>query len=179
MNLVETARIVLEKAGYATSTATQPDSFYFEDDSLFGMVWAAPSAPEILANWEDRQDSFLRGRDLELRRSGEKSWNAYTVFLTEAAASREDERELSNVEENFRGTRKVACAGVQPTTHAVTKALLPLLPIVNTAQLGETDALARLRKRLSNFPSDKVESILGRGETETILADLLAANEDQ
>src|ERR1035438_6001774 len=105
MDLPLSARALLEEAGYRVNAAIDPRSLYFEDDSLFGFVWVPDSVADLLAGWVAQQDSFLVRQAERLRQSPRKSWNAYCVCLTAAHASSEDNYQLLEVEEDFRGAR--------------------------------------------------------------------------
>src|SRR6266851_2061633 len=130
MNLLTEARRLLESSKYRTFSAASNDVFYFEDSSLLGFVWMASSPSVLLEEWQRRQDSFLHEKDFQLRQSKDKSWNAYSVLLTEPDVSGGQASGLLKIEEDFRGTRKIAKAGLH-TIGQLTRALLPLLAIQN------------------------------------------------
>lgn len=82
MDLISEVRrvLVLEKNGYSVVRAREPENtVHFEDGNLMGFVWAAPTVEQLLREWEDRQDSFLRLNSKGLRRSELKAWNLYAV----------------------------------------------------------------------------------------------------
>lgn len=76
-----------------------------------------------------------------------KAWNLYTVFLSPAPCSTETTRLLFAMEEDFRGTRKIARAGLTGRDD-IELALAPLLPLRNLRVVGIEDATSRLEQRL-------------------------------
>jgi len=165
MDLLAEARRLLESSKYRTFSAASSDVFYFEDFSLLGFVWIAPSPSVLLEQWRRLQDSFLHEKDLQLRQSKDKSWNAYSVLLTEPDVSGDQANEFLKLEEDFRGTRKIAKAGVH-TTNYLTRALLPLLAIQNLVELERDDSKERLRSRLSRLSPRLLEAFLEQEKPE-------------
>jgi len=159
MNLSTEARRLLESSKYRTFSAAKEDVFYFEDSSLLGFVWIAPNPGALLEQWERLQDSFLHEKDLQLRQSKDKSWNAYSVLLTEPDISGDQVYAFMKIEEDFRGTRKIAKAGLRSLAQ-LTKALLPLLAIQNLVELEKDDSKERLRSRLSRLSPRLLEAFL-------------------
>ncbi|MFY9730743.1 MAG: hypothetical protein WAK24_09050 [Candidatus Acidiferrales bacterium] len=165
MNTLAEARRLLESSKYRTFPADSNDVFYFEDSSLLGFVWIASSPDVLLEQWRRLQDSFLREKDLQLRQSKDKSWNAYSVLLTEPDVSGDRANEFLKIEEDFRGTRKIAKAGLH-TISQVTRALLPLLAIQNLVELERDDSKERLRSRLSRLSPRLLEAFLEQEKSE-------------
>ncbi|HSY64595.1 MAG TPA: hypothetical protein VK829_08350 [Terriglobales bacterium] len=165
MNLSAEARKLLESSKYRTYAGASEDIFYFEDSSLLGFVWIAPSPDMLVKEWQRLQDSFLREKDLQLRNSKDKSWNAYSVLLTEPDAAGDQVRALLKIEEDFRGTRKIAKAGLR-TTGQLMKALLPLLAIQNLVELERDESKERLRSRLSRLDPALLEALLEQEKPE-------------
>jgi hypothetical protein len=165
MNLLAEARRLLEGSKYRTFSASSRDVFYFEDSSLLGFVWIASSPRVVLEQWRRLQDLFLHEQDLQLRQSKDKSWNAYSVLLTEPDVSNEYANEFLKLEEDFRGTRKIAKAGVH-TTSQLTRALLPLLAIQNLVELERDDSKERLRSRLNRLSPRLLEAFLEQEKPE-------------
>lgn len=164
MNLLTEARRLLESSRYRTFSGASDDLFYFEDASLLGFVWAAPNPDVLMEQWQHRQDSFLQEKSLQLRQSKDKSWNAYSVFLTEPEVSPAQIYALLKIEADFRGTRKIA-KGLR-TIDQVTKALLPLLAIQNPVELGRDDSKERLRSRLNRLHPRLLEALLEQEKPE-------------
>ena len=165
MNLSTEARRLLESSKYKTFTAGDEDVFYFEDSSLLGFVWVAPSPSILLEQWQGLQDSFLHDKDFQLRQSKDKSWNAYSVLLTEQEVSGNQANEFLKIEEDFRGTRKIAKGGLR-TVGQLTRALLPLLAIQNLVELERDDSKERLRSRLSRLSPRLLEAFLEQEKSE-------------
>jgi hypothetical protein len=165
MNLSAEARRLLESSRYRTYTGKSEDIFYFEDSSLLGFVWIAPSPEALVKEWQRLQDSFLGEKDFQLRKSKDKSWNAYSVLLTEPDVSDEQAHALLRIEEDFRGTRKIAKAGLR-TSGQLTKALLPLLAIQNLVELERDDSKERLRSRLSRLDPALLEAVVEQDKPE-------------
>jgi len=165
MNLLAEARRLLESSKYKTFSATSGDVFYFEDPSLLGFVWVASSPGVLLEQWRRLQDSFLHEKDYQLRQSKDKSWNAYSVLLTEPDASSDQANEFLKIEEDFRGTRKIAKAGLH-TISQLTRGLLPLLAIQNLVELERDDSKKRLRSRLSRLSPRLLEAFLEQDKSE-------------
>jgi len=157
MDPLTTAETTLASEDFRTwQHPDETQRVYFEDLSLFGMVTTYPSLPDLLKQWQDRQDRFLEEHADALRaeENKEKVWNAYTVHLAvgdfadggEERVNQEDE--LFRIEENFRGTRKIARASVTDESD-VTEALLPLISFRQRPELAAEDYRERLRNELS------------------------------
>lgn len=169
-NALELARKVLRDAGYAvTSSGENERSLQFEDEGVLGSLHLFESVQDLLDSWEAEQDSFLRKSAKALRAEPAKAWNAYTVALCTQACPDELRRKLEAVEEDFRGTRKIAHANVQ-SVEDVERALLPLLPLQSVAILGIEDPIRRLRTRLQDSPSRVVEGLVGDTPPQTLAA---------
>ena len=148
MNLLLEARTILENAGYVTlSSSAARDTFHFEDDSLIGSVTEHRSVQCLLDNWEKVQDTFLTQHAGQLRVDPAKAWNIYTVHMTRESVTPDLASRLFDVEEDFRGTRKVARCGIR-TKEELRLAMLPLLLIQSHVALTKADLTERLRERL-------------------------------
>ncbi len=161
---------VLERAGYGISDrgGTQ---FYFEDDSLMGVVFVYQTVTELLEAWSNDQRDFLKNNATRLRDAPEKTWNLYCVFLTPSDAIESDEYSVSQIEEDFRATRKVAKTGVATAEDALV-ALLPLLPLQNEVSLGVPDIQKELKDRLE-LSAPAWEALFNRRDAK-LLARILA-----
>lgn len=182
MDPLTTAQTKLSKASYDTwQEPDETDRVYFEDRSVFGMITTYVSVRDLIDEHEDRQDQFLQANENALRSAGnqEKVWNAYTVHLTVGNYS-EDEREraeqenkLFRIEENFRGTRKIARANVTDDKDVV-EALLPLLPIQRKPKLAAEDYRKQLEDELSEEFDDAFLSVLDEDASpDDIVKDLI------
>lgn len=177
MNITDEIRAVLEEHGYSTSPAGR--ALVFEDDSLAGFVWQASSVDEIINECQRQQDNFLRLRDSELRKAGRKSWNLYAVLVTEAEATHEQQRLLANIEEDFRGTRKIVAYGLLSPTD-LKKAIYPLISIQahDLLQIGHQDAADRLKARLSFLSTPVLNGVLSGATAEEIVRLMMVTDED-
>jgi hypothetical protein len=170
MNLVEESRSILRKAGYRVLQPHQsPSVLYFEDESVYGFVSVFPTTEEIIANWKEEQDGFLKLHVESLRTATGKAWNAYSIFLTEARPSPESQAELLAIEEDFRGTRKVARSHLK-TSDDVHRALFPVLPIGNLVTLQAEDLRSRLRQRLGFLNDKEIAALLESGDVEHLVS---------
>jgi hypothetical protein len=159
MDLSAEARRLLESSKYRIFPGPSEDIFYFEDSSLLGFVWIAPNPELLVKEWQRLQDSFLGDKDLQLRKSKDKSWNAYSVLLTELDVSGKQAHALLKIEEDFRGTRKIAKVGLR-TAGQLMRALLPLLAIQNLVELERDNSKERLRSRLSRLDPALLRAVL-------------------
>lgn len=149
MNVLEEARSYLEQAGYRTESARELDGvFYFEDLSLLGFVVVHESVNDMTSHWEELQDKFLKQSASLMRRDPQKAWNVYSIHMTNAEASPDGLQEMERIEEDFRGTRKIATASVRSRAD-VRQALLPLLPIQNQMSLTSRGDMDRVRERIA------------------------------
>src|SRR5882762_10019050 len=129
MNVLQEVRRTLQLNGYRVAyTREADDQIQFEDDSLMGFVWEAPTVAAIVVDWRQRQDDFLRRNANKLRSAEFKSWNIYSVFLTGESGSSIENTGLKEIEEDFRATRKIARGGIE-TTSQLLNALYPFIPI--------------------------------------------------
>lgn len=149
MNVLEEARSYLEQAGYRTESARELDGvFYFEDPNLLGFVAVHETVNDLIDHWEKLQDKFLRQSASRLRSDPRKLWNVYSIHVTEVEAKLDSLQELERIEEDFRGTRKIAAASVKSKAD-VRQALLPLLPVQNQMSLTSRGDLDRVRERVA------------------------------
>src|ERR1051325_3174630 len=107
MNLVDEAQQILEQTGYYVRSSNLGESFDFEDETLYGFLKIYPSAEAIVEHWEKEQDEFLQRYARRIRANPPKAWNAYSVFLTATDAPGDVKTELRQIEDDFRGTRKI------------------------------------------------------------------------
>lgn len=166
MNLCYEAEQILRHEGYYTRV-TQPDeAFDFEDETLFGFVKIYSEAAVIPADWEKQQDSFLAKNARRIRANLPKSWNAYSVFLSPGTSSLEIRIALSQIEDDFRGTRKIARSTVT-TSEDLQRALYPLISLVNRVKLARTGG-PNVRERLTSLRPTEVDLLL-QGKTRDVV----------
>jgi hypothetical protein len=172
MQILETARGVLEAAGYDTSVSSAIDGgFVFEDANVYGFC-TAQDASVILSRWESVQNSFVRQQSGVLSRVPTKAWNVYGVYLSADEVSPEMRQELNLIEEDFRSIRKIARCGIT-TRDAVEAALAPLLPLRYAGTLSPVDTRHRIQQDVS-MPShllDMVEAGVPAAEAAAQLLD--------
>lgn len=145
MSVLERARSLLEEADYDTTAAGLPgDRFVFEDENIFGVVAVFSGTDDLIAGWERLQDDFIGRNSGSLNAVPEKAWNIYAIFLTEDGADEEEKRRLLQIEEDFRGARKIARSGVRP--HNLDAALAPLLPVRPGGTRSGQSISARIRQ---------------------------------
>lgn len=148
-DLLVQLRELLESAGFTTfRPGPASQILHFEDISLMGQVHVLESAAAIVDSWERLQDEFLRQNASRFLRDATKAWNLYTVLLTAQPADEHMSAGLFKIEEDFRGTRKIARAGVA-SRDDVSAALAPVLPLQHLLLVRLADAKLRLQDRLS------------------------------
>jgi hypothetical protein len=147
MNILIEARSLLDGCGYRTMAISAATAFTFEDESVMGLVSEHKSVQELLSKWENTQDTFLGAHASTLRINPAKAWNIYTVHLTAEPPLNDVLSKLFAIEEDFRGTRKLARAGIQ-TKDDLRNALLSLLPIQSRVVLTKESHTERIRGRL-------------------------------
>lgn len=173
MDLNQEVISLLQDAGYRIQENFDGmSSLYFEDSTIVGFASIEASHADILANWKPRQDAFLRSNAKLLRSSPMKGWNAYSVFLSSAPCTEEEQRKLYLIEEDFQGTRKIARSDIL-TREDLERALYPILPLRNVAPLQLGDPLERLWLKL-NLSAQVRQGFVGNASAED-LADLLTA----
>ena len=170
--LIDDVRTELKAAGFAT-LLPRPDSLalHFEDISIMGQIHVLGSADEIVTKWQVVQDEFLKHNASRFLRDATKAWNLYTILLTAQTPAPEVAARLFSIEDDFRGTRKIARAGVT-TREDVAVALAPILPLRNVLAVGIVDAKERLVERLGAV-TPVLCSLVNGVPPESIVATLL------
>jgi hypothetical protein len=159
MDLLYETHLILEQAGFHVEQSIPGEACDFEDQGLYGFVRIYASVNDLLSNWEKHQDSFLERHARHIRASPEKAWNAYSVFLTSADAAR-DHDELLRIEEDFRGTRKIARATIV-TIEELKRALQPVLPI--DTKIEPAPAVGpKLEERLTFLQPDEIGALVNQ-----------------
>ena len=149
MNLSEEARTVLETGGFRTALGvSSANSVYFEDDIIVGAVFIHSTLADLITSWEECQDRFLGTNSRALRSDPIKAWNIYTIHLTSDRGVPSQMSEAFNIEQDFRGTRKIVRVGVVKRTD-VREALLPLLPLQHRTSITSGNISERLKERLA------------------------------
>ena len=168
MNIAYEAQQLLEQAGYYVRATNLDEGFDFEDETLYGFVKIYPSADAIVQNWEKDQDKFLVRYARRIRANPPKAWNAYSVFLTWSDAPSLVRATLCQIEEDFRGTRKIVKSNLT-TSDEVNSALYPLLPLKNRVQLVQAVS-PKLEERLTSLSANVIEALLKKDTGEIIAA---------
>jgi hypothetical protein len=101
----------------------------------------------MIDRWRETEAMLLARYAAQFRAAGDKAWNVYLVFVTEARGSIEERREVRWIEEDLERTRKITATGVVAREDVV-KALLPLLPIMAKPVLAPEDSMQRLLRRI-------------------------------
>ena len=130
---------------------TNPPFLAFENGSIFGFCCVYVDVDELLRNWERNQDDFLSRHSVDMKRIPEKAWNAYSVHLTAAQPADESRHALRDIEENFRGTRKLIGAGID-SRERIQSCLLPLLTIQNIISVDLSDPVRTGLADISSSP---------------------------
>ena len=178
MDILTQTAILLKQFDYAVVSRELggQKALYFEDDSLLGIVWVG-ELNAIIADWETVQDRFIQENAPKLRRSPTKTWNLYVVCLASERANEHTQTLLSNIQEDFRGARKIVQSGITNETQ-LTRALYPFLPIQHLVSLDSEDPVAKIRGRLQQIPSPALDALIENDQdAETILRVFLNAHE--
>jgi hypothetical protein len=160
---------LLREHGYVVvSNDGDPQHLLFESDQSIGILIAYADVDAVLNDWVADTQTLLSANQLGFRRSLEKAWNAYLVFLVEASASALAQARLDSIEENLIGTRKIARAGLK-SKEEVSRALLPLLPLQNPPNLQPVDMKAEIRIRTTQLPTTLIDAFLADRDAITIM----------
>ena len=172
LRLLDDVRAVLHAEAF-TTLLLRPDSsvLYFEDSTVMGHVHVLASAEEILQTWEALQDTFLQRNATRLLVDPTKAWNLYTVLIASQTPPPDLDRALSSLEDDFRGTRKLARAGVL-TKPDIATALAPILSFQNVSSVTLIDANIRLTERLHSV-SPLLSGLITGTPTDSLVASLL------
>ena len=167
-DLLAQVRHVLESAGFAVNfPAATALTLDFEDASVMGRVFAIDRPETIALEWRGRQDAFLLENASRFQRDPMKAWNLYTVFLSPQPHSEIASGALLAVEEDFRGTRKIARGGIGELAD-IEATLSPLLPLRTVRPIGVAETGERLKERLTAIAPALV------GATEGVAAGTIA-----
>lgn len=161
IDLLSISHGLLREQGYRTRIIGigQSSAIAFEDSSVLGFVYSFSSAADLLADWKSVERAFLEFNAFRFRRSGEKAWNVYSVFLCADRAEADVMRQVHWIEEDLTYTRKLAGVGLD-LRQDVVDILLPLLQMQQRPYLQTDSFESRLRRRVQAFAGDAVESLL-------------------
>lgn len=176
IDLLSTTQVLLKDAGYSVrlSTVQRETLICFEDTAVMGFCSTFVSPEELIRNWMAYENEIISRFAANFRAAGEKAWNVYSIFLTDALATDVDRRAISKIEENLERTRKLAASGISSREELI-GVLLPLLSIQFQPKLLDGDLTARLERRIGEIapgvrdvtldnavPVEDVLSLLGR-----------------
>lgn len=170
MSALEQCLEVLKAAGFQAELLAAPTEnvLVFEGDTILGFVHVYAEIETLLSCWQLDADNVLGKHQFVIRRGGQKAWNVYSVFLAEQTPSDLERAVLASIEEDLRGTRKIARAGANSQS-AVRDALLPLLPLQNAPQLDVADIELEIRQRTTELHAAIVDAFLSDSEEAIVL----------
>lgn len=173
INLLEESQRLLEGVDISTSfvKTARGAALAFEGLNVLGFIFAYPDPAHLLDEWNSDANTAISEHQLNLRRAQIKAWNTYTVFLSGAAGDIGEQVAVNAIEEDLKGTRKIARVGIGDVAE-LRSALLPLLPIQNHPRLKAVDMPAEIRLRTTELPHRAVEAFLS-GVQETSIAQVL------
>jgi hypothetical protein len=153
-DLRSTLQGLLQDCGYQTwlTAVDNLEIVGFEDDAVMGFACVFETVDSLLSEWRTVENKILLKHAAALQRAGEKTWNVYSLFLTQHGANAAQMREVRWVEENLEKTRKITGCHLSSKEDLV-NSLLPLLPVQYQPQLDgdDFDLKQRLRKRISGI----------------------------
>ena len=170
MDILTASAEMLSDAGYDTSRQSINDRAFiaFEDATVLGFLFAYSDAASLIDCWVQDERRVVGEHQFALRRAGQKAWNTYVVFLTDAPPDYAASVRLNAIEEDLGGTRKVARAGIRDSFD-LRGALLPLLPLQAAPKLEAVDMHAEIRQRATDLQGRAVDAFLHRAEDVVIL----------
>jgi len=170
MDILTASAELLTESGYEASrgSVNGREFIAFEDETVLGFLFAYADISSLVECWAQNERQVIRDHQFVLRRSGQKAWNIYVAFLTEATSDYAFSVRLIAIEEDIGGTRKVARAGIRDSFD-LRGALLPLLPLQAAPKLEAVDMHAEIRQRATDLHTRAVEAFLHRADDAVIL----------
>lgn len=161
---------VLRSFGYSVMTFEHEGrtAACFEDETTLGFVFTYTDADALLSMWAPDMAKATARQSLALRRSGQKAWNVYAIFLGGGSANEADAMRLSFIEEDLTATRKIARAGLKDSSD-VREALLTLIPLQNAPLLEAVDMPEEIRLRASELPARVLDAFLSDSDESVVL----------
>ena len=94
--VLSTVQVVMQGANYRTweVSGSRIATVGFEDEATMGFVSAFDSPRQMVDGWREVEATMLARYAPQFREAGDKAWNVYSVFVTEARASEEERREV-------------------------------------------------------------------------------------
>jgi hypothetical protein len=165
--LLELARLVLERAGYATESidlampqgdvdsvdGSEGARMLLAQNRFFVLLVGAAATLEQLQRLEPLASTELTRRTSSSE-LGAKQWDVYLVLLgsQELPDDGRTASELAAINYNTRFFRRIAQPGVRPDLESVSRALSPFLPLPTTRDPEVLeDALALLERELPAY----------------------------
>ena len=161
---------VLEESGFTCFSvdAETNNCLAFENHVSFGFMHIYEEIDGLMSNWRADSENAFSKFQFQIRSSGEKAWNAYSVFLAFERADAKHAALLARIEEDLSGTRKIA-RGVITIDDKIRQGLLPLLRIQNPPVLVPVDMTEEIRTRAVGLPAKAVDAFLLQAPNSEVL----------
>lgn len=170
IDILSTCSEVLSSADYSIQRASidTHEILVFENATTMGFVLSYETPSKLLSHWETDAKLVLTRYAFALRRAGQKAWNTYTVLLAGGSIGISENAQLTSIEEDLSGTRKIARAAIADGQD-IKAALLTLLPLQSAPRLEAVDLPAEIRARTSELSSHIVNAFLSNADDATVL----------
>jgi hypothetical protein len=157
-DLLARVKQLLVEANYVVvESPADDDALLYENTTVIGFALEFRSPEELVAEWESRLSSLISAHEIALRRSRDKSWNAYALLLCQGTVSTGQKIVLQTIEEDLSGTRKIV-RGDLPDHLSLTQALLPLLALQGAPELPVVDMELEIRSRTTELPDEVLKA---------------------
>ena len=146
--LLAPAALVLEREGYRTIPAPLPSGqpFLLAENALFLIGVIEFAGASDIQNVEAAASIQLADR---LSNAGPKSWDAYLVLLSAAAATERGwSEDVTDILYNTSYLRRIVRWGVTPDEFSLVIALRPFLPLPPPSTSGPIDPMSQLIEEL-------------------------------
>ena len=173
IDILASSAEILAEAGFTTGhvSANNREALFFEDATVLGFIFSYSDPPELISSWDKDATRVIADHQFGLRRAAQKAWNAYIVLITTDVSDYSHSAALAAIEEDLRGTRKIARAGVRDLAD-LRAALLPLLPLQAAPKLEAVDLQTEIRQRATELPPRAIDAFLSSAE-ETVVMQVL------
>jgi hypothetical protein len=93
-DVLSTVQVVMQSANYRTWEIRDSRNLTigFEDEVTMGFVSVFATPRQIIDNWRETEATLLARFAAQFGAAGDKAWNVYCVFVTEARSSDEERR---------------------------------------------------------------------------------------
>ena len=169
-SIISDSSTILREAGFSTKLVqiNERSALAIESEVILGFVFHYETISIVKECWEKDINRAIADFQFSLRRSGQKAWNAYAIFLVSETPTYEELAALIAIEENLVGTRKIARADIKDETD-LRSALLSLLPIQNAPQLESIDIENEIRQRASEIEQQGIDAFFSQADSSVIL----------